>query len=143
MSQPFNVRIYGLLVHENQLLLIKEPFAGTIITKFPGGGLELGEGTIDCLKREFKEELNLEVEVDSHFYTQDFYLQSRFDPNEQILMIYYNVSCNSIENLEKIDPDIKEIIWQDVSTLSTEDVTLETDKLVVDMWLKEREEANS
>lgn len=136
MSQPFNVRIYGLLTHNNRLLLIEEPFAGQLITKFPGGGLELGEGTLDCLKREFREELNLEVEIESHFYTQDFYLQSRFDPNEQILMIYYKVVCQSIENLQKLDQDIQKIIWKDLHLLSPQDVTLQTDKLVVNLFLE-------
>jgi len=134
--KPFNIRIYGLLIHENKILIIREPFAGTIINKFPGGGLEYGEGTIDCLKREFLEELNLETEAENHFYTQDFFLQSRFDENEQILMIYYKVRAKDISQLEIIDPDIQELIWKDLSKLTVEDVTLPTDKLVVEMLLK-------
>lgn len=131
--KPFNVRIYGLLVVENKLLIIREPFAGTIIDKFPGGGLEYGEGTHECLIREFKEELNLEIEVLNHFYTQDYFLQSRFDENEQILMIYYKVSTKNISQLEVFDKDIRELIWINLNQLSTDDLTLETDKLVVKM----------
>lgn len=134
--KPFNVRVYGLLIHENKILIIREPFAGTMIDKFPGGGLEYGEGLIDCLKREFMEELNLEIEVESHFYTQDFFLQSRFDENEQIIMIYYKVKANDISKLVVIDQDIQELIWKDLSELSPEDLTLPTDKLVVEMLLK-------
>lgn len=133
--KPFNVRVYGLLIHENKILIIREPFAGTIIDKFPGGGLEYGEGLIDCLKREFMEELNLEIEVESHFYTQDFFLQSRFDENEQIIMIYYKIKANDISKLVVIDQDIQELIWKDLSELSPEDLTLPTDKLVVEMLL--------
>ena len=33
------------------------------VTKFPGGGMEFGEGTIDCIKRECMEEFGEEVEV--------------------------------------------------------------------------------
>lgn len=133
--KPFNVRVYGLLIHENKILIIREPFAGTIIDKFPGGGLEYGEGLIDCLKREFMEELNLEIEVESHFYTQDFFLQSRFEENEQILMIYYKIKANDISKLVVIDQDIQELIWKDLNELSPEDLTLPTDKLVVEMLL--------
>lgn len=133
--KPFNVRIYGLLVIENKLLIIREPFAGTIIDKFPGGGLEYGEGTRECLIREFKEELNLEIEVLEHFYTQDYFLQSRFDENEQILMIYYKVSAKDISQLEVLDTDIQELIWIHLDQLSTDDLTLETDKLIVKMLL--------
>ncbi len=131
--KPFNVRIYGLLVVQNQLLIIREPFAGTIIDKFPGGGLEYGEGTHECLIREFKEELNLEIEVLDHFYTQDYFLQSRFDENEQILMIYYRVSAKDISQLELLDTDIQELIWINLDQISTDDLTLETDKRVVEM----------
>ncbi len=133
--KPFNVRVYGLLIHENKILIIREPFAGTMIDKFPGGGLEYGEGLIDCLKREFMEELNLEIEVESHFYTQDFFLQSRFDENEKIIMIYYKVKANDISKLVVIDQDIQELIWKDLSELLPEDLTLPTDKLVVKMLL--------
>lgn len=131
--KPFNVRVYGLLVEENKILIIREPFAGTIIDKFPGGGLEYGEGLKDCLKREFLEELNLEVEVLEHFYTQDYFLASRFDENEQILMIYYKVRAIDISKLVILDQDIRELIWKDLNELSIEDLTLETDKLVVEM----------
>lgn len=136
MSQPFNVRIYGLLVHQSQLLIIKEPFAGKIIHKFPGGGLEFGEGTIDCLKREFLEELNLEIQVEKHFYTQDFFLLSRFNENEQILMIYYTVFAKDISQLKIVDKDIQELIWKDLDSLTTDDLTLPTDQLVTQMFLE-------
>ncbi len=77
----FNVRVYGILVNDkNQILLSDEIIRGNFYTKFPGGGLEIGEGTRECLKREFKEEMNLEVEVEKHFYTTDFYQQSAFQP---------------------------------------------------------------
>lgn len=133
--KPFNVRVYGLLIHENKILIIREPFAGTIIDKFPGGGLEYGEGLIDCLKREFIEELNLEIEIENHFYTQDFFLASRFDDSEQIIMIYYKIKANDLSKLVVIDTDIQELIWKDLSELSVEDVTLPTDKMVVEMML--------
>ena len=74
----FNVRVYGILVHENHVLVSDEHIKGMNITKLPGGGLEYGEGTIDCVVREFKEELNLEIEVESHFYTTDFFCEFSF-----------------------------------------------------------------
>ena len=53
----FNIRVYGILINErNEVLLTDEYRFGTEITKFPGGGLEFGEGTIDCIKREMMEE---------------------------------------------------------------------------------------
>ena len=63
VSSPgsFNIRVYGVLINQqNQVLVSDEYIRGSYYTKFPGGGLELGEGTRDCLKREFKEEMDLE-----------------------------------------------------------------------------------
>ena len=87
----FNVRVYGILIHENQLLVSDEHIKGMNITKLPGGGLEYGEGPLDCVVREFKEELNLDIEVISHFYTTDFFVNSAFSANNQIISIYYTV----------------------------------------------------
>jgi ADP-ribose pyrophosphatase YjhB (NUDIX family) len=86
----FNVRVYGILINEeNQILVSDELIRGAYITKFPGGGLEIGEGTRDCLKREFKEEMNLDVAIGDHIYTTDFYQKSAFNPDHQIISIYY------------------------------------------------------
>ncbi len=85
-----SIRVYGILVNEQQQVLVSDEFIrGMYITKFPGGGLEKGEGTRDCLAREFMEELNLAVEVGDHIYTTDFYQQSAFNAAHQILSIYY------------------------------------------------------
>ena len=56
----FNLRVYGILINDKKQVLVSDEFIrGNYYTKFPGGGLEFGEGTRDCLKREFMEEMNL------------------------------------------------------------------------------------
>lgn len=86
----FNIRVYGILINdEKQVLVSDEYIRGKYYTKFPGGGLEFGEGTRDCLKREFKEEMDLEVSVGDHIYTTDFFQMSAFNPEHQIISIYY------------------------------------------------------
>ena len=86
----FNIRVYGILLDENKRVLVSDEFIrGHYYTKFPGGGLELGEGTRDCLKREFKEEMHLEVGIGDHIYTTDFFQMSAFNPEHQIISIYY------------------------------------------------------
>ncbi|HVY75447.1 MAG TPA: NUDIX domain-containing protein [Puia sp.] len=94
MAQLFNVRVYGILTRENgDVLVSDELIRGMYVTKFPGGGLEFGEGTRDCLKREFKEELDLEVKIKDHLYTTDFFQMSAFNPEHQIISIYYLVEA--------------------------------------------------
>lgn len=88
----FNIRVYGILISEdNQILVSDEYIRGNYYTKFPGGGLEFGEGTRACLEREFMEEMNVRVEVKEHIYTTDFFQMSAFNPEHQIVSIYYKV----------------------------------------------------
>ncbi len=88
----FNIRVYGIWINEQKEILLSDEIEfGTEFTKFPGGGLEIGEGTIDCLKREWKEETGQSIEVINHFYTTDFYQQSAFNANQQLISIYYIV----------------------------------------------------
>lgn len=94
MAQLFNVRVYGILTGKNKEVLVSdELIRGSYITKFPGGGLEFGEGTRDCLKREFMEEMNLKVKVTDHLYTTDFFQMSAFNPEHQIISVYYFVEA--------------------------------------------------
>ena len=90
MISMFNIRVYGVLINETRQVLVSDEFIrGAYITKFPGGGLEFGEGTRDCLQREFMEEMHLKVKITGHIYTTDFYQLSTFNPAHQILSIYY------------------------------------------------------
>jgi 8-oxo-dGTP diphosphatase len=86
------IRVYGILINgANEILVSDELIRGMKITKFCGGGLEEGEGTRDCLAREFMEEMNLLVEVGEHIYTTDFFQPSAFREGNQIMSIYYKV----------------------------------------------------
>ena len=86
----FNIRVYGILLGQNRQVLVSDEYIrGNYYTKFPGGGLEFGEGTRDCLKREFREEMDLQVRITDHIYTTDFFQMSAFNPDHQIISIYY------------------------------------------------------
>jgi 8-oxo-dGTP pyrophosphatase MutT (NUDIX family) len=98
------LRVYGILKDESGRILVSDEFIrGAYFTKFPGGGLEFGEGTRDCLKREFKEEMDLNVEVLDHLYTTDFFQMSAFREGDQIISIYYWVQA-----LEPIKAPLRE-----------------------------------
>ena len=138
----FNVRVYGILIHDNQVLVSDEHIKGMDITKLPGGGLEYGEGTIDCVIREFKEELNLEIEVESHFYTTDFFVNSAFSNNNQVISIYYTVKAKSqldfkvaskpFDFIKKKD-GAQSMRWIDLAKVSENDFTFIIDKRIGDM----------
>ncbi|QNK63571.1 NUDIX hydrolase [Pedobacter sp. PAMC26386] len=138
----FNVRVYGLLINaDNQILVSDEQSGGRSFSKFPGGGLEYGEGLIDALKREFMEECNAGIEVLSHFYTTDFYEKSSFN-DSQIISIYYLVrevdalKMNFKTAVFDFDPEtLQSFRWIHLNELAESDVTFKTDKTVVNMLL--------
>ncbi len=139
--KKFNVRVYGILIENGKVLVSDELIKGLAITKFPGGGLEFGEGTVECIKREFMEELNLQVNVLSHFYTTDYFVPSAFSSDDQIISIYYLVSpLESIKvNISEKPHDyesseIKQSFrWLNISMLTKDVFTMPIDKKVAEM----------
>lgn len=91
-DKRFNIRVYGIWVADGRVLVNEETIRARQYLKFPGGGLEYGEGIINCLHREWMEELNLEIKVLEHFYTTDFFQPSAFD-NSQVISIYYLITA--------------------------------------------------
>lgn len=137
----FIIRVYGLLIHEGRILLADEIIRGRRITKFPGGGLEYGEGTRDCLIREIREELGVEAVDLEHFYTTDFFQRSAFHDGEvQVVSIYYTFGVRDPKSIRVIDRPFAFIEekegaeafrWLDLSQAKEEDVTLPIDRAVM------------
>jgi len=136
----FNIRVYGLLINsQNEVLLSDEREYGMKFTKFPGGGVELGEGLIEALKREFMEECYAEIEVLSHFYTTDFYEKSSFN-DSQVLSVYYLVKevfplqLGFKTAVFDFDEDQNQSFrWRKITDITEDDVTFKTDKAVVSL----------
>lgn len=137
----FNVRVYGILINNNNEILLSDEYEFEFAhTKFPGGGLELGEGTRDCLIREYMEECNLKIEVLDHIYTTDFYQKSAFN-NTQIISIYYYVKAleeYKFETTEKVfdfefSGTQQSFRWIKCNEINEDSVTLPIDKVVAKM----------
>ena len=139
----FNIRVYGILCNEHeQVLLADEMIKGQYITKFPGGGVELGEGLRDALHRDFREECGIEVIVGDHFYTTDFFVPSQFDDESQVISIYYLCQCPTWQSIKsspkKFDftpvagVDAESFRWVRLTDIDREtDVHLPIDQVVV------------
>jgi len=136
MIDNINVRVYACVVKDKKVLTLFEEYAGEPLMKFPGGGLEYGEGLTDCLKREFEEELNVHIEIVEHLYTQEDFLVSRFKDNEQLLTIYYIVKIVNEEDFIILDPCIEKIDWIEINTKENP-FSLPVDKIVFEK-LKEK-----
>jgi ADP-ribose pyrophosphatase YjhB (NUDIX family) len=128
MASRFNIRVYGIWIEDGQLLVNEEIIRGRRVVKLPGGGLELGEGTIEGLKREWMEELGLEIEVLRHYYTTDFFQPSAFD-DSQVLSIYYLVRADSSRPIQNTMP-AERTFWLPLEQLDERTFTLPIDSLV-------------
>lgn len=145
MPNSFNVRVYGVFIKDDAVLVSDEFIKNNKITKFPGGGLEFGEGTKECVIREFKEELNLDIEVVDHFYTTDFFVTSSFNTNSQVLSIYYTVNAlskfdfkvSSKEHDYEKKEGAQSLRWIKLKKLKETDFTLIIDRKVGEMLMKE------
>lgn len=140
-AKKFNIRVYGLLINEkHELLLSNEQKGDFNFTKFPGGGLQWGEGTLDCLNREFKEELGIEIEVVRHFYTTDFFQLSAFTVADQLMSIYYLVSSKNLNNIQNgtqgIDEENHTFHWESIELLSADQLTFPIDQRVFSLLQK-------
>ena len=143
MKTPENiiVRVYGIILNDKNEVLVTDEFQLEMkMTKFPGGGLEPGEGTIDCLKREIREECNgQELQNIKHFYTTDFYQKALFYENHQLISIYYfaelrlpvkfTISPQPF-NFEKMENGNQSFRWVKINDLKEDEFSFPIDKLV-------------
>ena len=144
MDKPgkFLIRVYGIVVNSNHETLISDEYELNMkMTKFPGGGLEFGEGLIEGLKREIREECNgQELDNIRHFYTTDFFQKALFFENTQLISVYYLASLkNPLQFTISRKPfDFKiggeqtqSFRWEKINTLKEDDFTFPIDKFVV------------
>lgn len=118
MINNINVRVYACIITDNFVLGLFEKFEGKVLLKFPGGGLEYGEGIVDCLHRELEEELHIKIEVIKHFYTQENLIISHLRENEQLLNVYYLVRMINEENFLITEESIQRAEWISLESMA-------------------------
>jgi len=136
----FNLRVYGIYINDGKLLISDELFNGIKMTKFPGGGLKYGEGTVECLEREFMEEFGYKIEVKEHFYTTDYFQKALYFEKTQLISIYYIIDIISENNIpilnkhnEATEKEPQILRLSPINQLSVEDFTFPIDQKVVEM----------
>ena len=129
----FNIRVYGLIIKSGSILLSKELIKGKEVYKFPGGGLEYGEGLIEGLKREFEEEMNQRLYNIKHYYTTDFFQRSSFKSTDQLISIYFKGKLKH-KVVNKINRPTKNqplFIWEKLDILNENELSFPIDKIVL------------
>lgn len=134
----FNVRVYGICFNnEDALLISKENYQNQVLIKFIGGGLEKGEGLHEALKREFKEELNIEIEVGDLIYINDFFQPSAFVKSDQIISVFYRVHLSKDIAFKTIKPiNSHTLSWHQLSSIPKDYFTFKIENIVLDILKK-------
>ena len=149
LPSRFTIRVYGLIINTRNEVLVSDEFQLNMkMTKFPGGGMHFGEGTVDCLKREMREECDQEIEGMEHFYTTDFYQKALFGDDYQLISIYYSarlkepvqlrVSTSAFDFSEMINGN-QSFRWVAAEELNSGEFTFPIDKhvaLLLKQYLK-------
>lgn len=96
------LRVCGVLENEGKVLMVNHQFLNkdNIFWNFPGGGLHENEQIKDCLKREFLEETNLEIEVGEFLYLNQ-HLIGEFHAVE----LYFAVKAQKVDYRLGSDPE--------------------------------------
>lgn len=139
----FNLRVYGFLINkDNQILLSDEFEFDTFFTKFPGGGVKYGEGILNALKREFKEELNAEITSSDFIFFNEFFQESFFHQNVQVTCFYYSVECEEIAHLGNQKYQIpfrtrgEKQRWVNIAEVNSKDLSFPTDQMALEVLRK-------
>ncbi len=139
----FNLRVYGFVINENQEILLSDEFRfDSFFTKFPGGGVEYGEGITNALHREFKEELNAEIESCELIYFNDYFQESVFMEGVQVTCFYYTVKCKDIQDIGSQSYTIpfkeegEKQRWIKINDLQEENLTFKTDRIAFEKLKK-------
>jgi ADP-ribose pyrophosphatase YjhB (NUDIX family) len=123
----FRIAIYGVLVENGKVLLTDTRVPSGIITNFPGGGLELGESPIEALRREFREETDVDVRIGELLFCSQQFQQNPEYPHEQLMHIYYRVYRDQgAIKLTGNDDDVAGASWVALDELSNKRI-LEVD----------------
>ncbi len=139
----YSIRVYMLIINERDEILISDEFMMNMkMSKFPGGGMEYGEGTIHCLQREAMEEFGQKLSNIRHFYTTDFYQKAYFFQDHQLISIYYLANLTEEGKIKVSERafDFKDYTdgqqsfrWVPLREIEEEDLTFPIDRKVIGM----------
>ena len=124
--------VAAAIIHHNGRVLIaqrrKDSHMG-LKWEFPGGKIEPGEDVAACLKREIKEELDLEIEVEQELTV----VEHQYEEKKVILHCHW---CRYLEGEAKTR-ECRDFKWVNVDEMKSYDFA-EADRPVVQLLMEEK-----
>ncbi len=98
------IHTVGIIQKGSKFLLVKQA-KGTYhegLWTFPGGKIETGEDLKSGVKREVKEETNLDISVNELFHKTVL-------KNENVIILFFK--CKALTEIVKLADDVEEFVW--------------------------------
>ncbi|MDH5716360.1 MAG: NUDIX domain-containing protein [Spirochaetia bacterium] len=89
-SEDIRIRAAGLYIKDNQILLVKHKKKEKEYFLLPGGGQNKGESLRQALKREWKEELNLNITLGNFLFMGES-IPPKNEKKFQVLQIVFEI----------------------------------------------------
>jgi 8-oxo-dGTP diphosphatase len=118
----FRNSVYGLILNEDKLLLVRTRSTG--LFAFPGGGIELGEPLAEALHREIREETGIRVEIgELATLSEDFFYYNPADEAYHALLLFYwcqPLSTTLLSDGDVYDEESEAPRWVPISDLEAD-----------------------
>ena len=111
------VRITGILIEENLILLVEQDVTDSRAWSLPGGTLELGKTIEQCLVREMKEETGLDVAIAELLYVCD-----RIQENHHVVHMTFLIERVGGKLQRGYEPESGANIIKDVKMVSLDEL---------------------
>lgn len=82
------VRVAGILIEDDKILLIEHKKNDKKYWLIPGGGVDWGESTSEALVREYKEETNLDIEIEKFLFISEAIAP---DKEKHVINLYFQI----------------------------------------------------
>lgn len=111
------LRCAGIYSENEKILLVKHRKKQREYYLLPGGGREKDETLLETLKREWKEELNLDIEVGDILFIGESFAANKSERNRNVTQVVFSIKKISGEIKVEQDGTLFAYEWIDISKL--------------------------
>ncbi len=123
MSEKIGIRPATIIIHEDQILLVRSQYNEKEFFLFPGGGLEFGETLKECAIRETFEETGVKVKIKELVHINEYIYKE--DWNKRSITAFFLAKSLGKREINPQTTDggkIKESVWVDIEKLEELDI---------------------